>query len=167
MVTFFTRIIISLIGIIGASFFAVISQASFGSIIFFLCIWVSVCDFERLFWWIVCIAFFYSIMQYDFFGVYFFGIIGAVYFFGFFTAHMMRNRQESTFTYYIVAAATAGVSTMGAKMIYRDHMLFEWAHVCLMLACSVVLFFLLRWIVMRLETYSALYRRDADVKCHT
>ncbi|PID52753.1 MAG: hypothetical protein CR972_00340 [Candidatus Moraniibacteriota bacterium] len=167
MITFFVRAIISFIGIIGASFFSVISEVSFGSIIFFLCIWVSVCGFNELFLWIISVAFLYSVMQYDVFGLYFLGIISSVYLFNILRTQILHNRQENGFIYYALSSGVSLLAVVVVRIFYCSHELLNFENMFVTSIFSFILFFFMRWIVQRFEKYIALYIRGTDLKCHT
>ncbi len=167
MVSFFIRLCIASIGIFGASFFAVLSQASCGALVFFLCIWVSVCGFEKLFWWIVAVAFFYSVMQYDIFAVYFFGIVAAVYFFDVIATYAMHGQQENAVLYYILVSVISLFTTLCVRLLHHNYGGVHAENILMIVVFSVVVFFCMRWIVLRMEKYITFYTRSIDVKCHT
>ena len=167
MISFFVRSLIICIGIFAASFLAVISDASLGAIIFFLCIWVSVRSFSELFWWILFVSFFYSFMHYDVLGVYFLVIVGTVYVFDFLKVWIVRSRRGNIWVYYFLMITLILFASLIAGLFYHDHMYFDFEKIIHVFVLSTIVFFVMRWIIERFERYVELYTRGSDLKCHT
>ncbi|XLQ20736.1 MAG: hypothetical protein ACKUBY_03090 [Candidatus Moraniibacteriota bacterium] len=168
MIKFFVRLIILLISLaLTIGFAAGIDINAFLLAVIFLCVWVIVVPFEDIFWWLFTYSIIFSILSYDYFGVYIIILLGVALAFDFIYGLLKRSANDGNFVLFGIMFLLAGASSIILSLVKYGSISFNPSSIILDILITTCIFFIFKFVIQKLERFINLYTHGTDMRCHT
>lgn len=167
MITLIMRLLLLFFGFFLCGVATTFNSTTFIFAVMFVCAWASVRPVYMIFWWLIMYGLFFGIMHYDVFAGYFLGIVGSVIIFDLTKKYIARSGYNSGFAFYFLSMIIAVIIFIITEVLYGGYFTFDLSHSLLIILFSMIVFFMSRWVIVRVENFAGLYTRGTDFKIHT
>ncbi len=168
MIKFFFRLIILVIAIaisLGLSIGLQLNAFLIAGI--FICAWITIISLKDIFWWLITFSVLFSFMYYDTLGIYIISLMSISYLFDFVYMYTKRLGDNNILILYLISFGITFFLTILIELMQFHTILFSFKSMFVNIILTLVLFFLFRFFIKRVERFINLYTYGTDMRCHT
>lgn len=168
MISFFARLIIFLVFVgFVFGFSAGLNLNAFIVACVCMCAWITIVSFKDIFWWLFAFSVLFSLIFYDYLGIYILILIGVSYLFDILYMYIRRSGYDTKFILYLAAFSIAFVTSSLMELIEFHTVFNNFNYLPINIIFTAVLFFFLLYFIRHIEKFINLYTHGTDMRCHT